>query len=78
MVTPSKISQRERKESQHHLHVKSVVWHRWTYLQKQKQAQGHREQTKGGRSAGKNGVGSWHEQMQAITYKMDRQQGLTV
>ena len=48
---------------------------------KQKQTHRRREQTcgcQGGGGWGKDGVGVWDQQMQTITYKMDKQQGPAV
>ena len=45
-----------------------------------KQTHRHREQTvaKGEGAWGKGGLGDWCQQMQAIIYRMDKQQGPTV
>ena len=48
---------------------------------KQKQNQGHREQTGGCHGGGgweRVGVGVWDQQMQTIIYRMDKQQGPAV
>ena len=48
---------------------------------KQKQIHRHREQTHGcqeGAEVGRDGLGVWDQQMQTITYRMDKQQGPTV
>ena len=48
---------------------------------KQKQTQGHREQTcgcHGGGGGGRNGEGTWGYQMQTIIYRVDKQQVPTV
>ena len=48
---------------------------------KQKQTHGHREQTCGcqeGGRWGKEGLEVWDQQMQAIIYSMERQQGITI
>ena len=46
---------------------------------KQKQNQGHREQTGGFQGWGERvGVGVWDQQMQTGIYRMDRQQSPTV
>ena len=48
---------------------------------KQKQIPGHREQTyhcQGGWRVGRDELGSWDEQMQTITWRLDKQQGLIV
>ena len=48
---------------------------------KQKQTQGHREQTYGfqrGRGWGKDRIGGWGQQIHSIKYGKDKQQGLTI
>ena len=48
---------------------------------KQKQTHRHREQICGcqeGVGWGRDGVGCWDQQMQTITYRLDKQQGPTV
>ena len=48
---------------------------------KRKQTHRHREQTggcQGGGGCGRDGVGVWGEQMQAIRYRPDKQQAPTV
>ena len=48
---------------------------------KQKQNQGHREQTggcQGGRGLERVGVGVWDQQMQTGIHRMDKQEGPTV
>ena len=48
---------------------------------KQKQTHRHRKQTygcQGERGWGRDGLGTWGQQMQTCIYKMDKQQGPTV
>ena len=62
-------------------HMISLKYEQMNLSTKQKQIHKHREQTCGwGGGGGKerNGLGVWGWQMQNITFKMDKQQGLSV
>ena len=64
------------------MHIKNEIFLTQMNLSmKQKQIHRHRVQTcgcQGGGGQGKDGLGVWGEQMQTITYRMDKQKGPTV
>ena len=76
------LSEVSQKDKYHMLSlcVECKIWHKWTHLQNRNRRTGVQNRlvvTKGEEKWGTDGSGIWDYQMQTITYRMDKQQGLT-
>ena len=74
IITLSEVSQREKdKYYICHLYVESKIWHKWTYLRNE-----NRLADVENRFVVAKGEASFGLALQAIVYRMDKQQGRTL